>query len=211
MVCRSRALDFSVTHKNPFSDWRRFADVKRILSVLTDKRPFKMPRNMTGGSGHRSQRNSESNKTKMNNKIGDKMLDDLMDEEKIDGAFVGRVMRRLGDGRMEIFFVVKETVQGKERSVDKLIQAPIRGGMRGRGKKDVWVDVGSVVLFEETGLGGMATHRILSVFTEVQIARYKSIVKDADPRLFLKAASAETDVQDGIDFSEETEVNVDDI
>ena len=170
-----------------------------------------MPRNMTGGSGHRSQRNSESNKTKMNNKIGDKMLDDLMDEAKIDGAFVGRVMRRLGDGRMEIFFVVKETVQGKERCVDKLIQAPIRGGMRGRGKKDVWVDVGSVVLFEETGLGGMATHRILSVFTDVQIARYKSIVKDADPRLFLKAASAETDVQDGIDFSEETEVNVDDI
>jgi hypothetical protein len=45
----------------------------------------------------------------------------------------------------------------------------------------------------------------------VQIARYKSIVKDADPRLFLKSANAETDVQDGIDFSEETEVNVDDI
>lgn len=170
-----------------------------------------MPRNMTGGSGHRSARNSESNKTKMNNKIGDKMLDDLMDSADINGAFVGRVMRRLGDGRMEIFYTTKETIQGKERKVDKLIQAPIRGGMRGRGKKDVWIDVGSVVLFEETGLGGMATHRILSVFTEVQIARYKSIVTDADPRLFLKAASADTDVQDGIEFTEETEVDIDDI
>ena len=174
-----------------------------------------MPRNMTGGSGHRSQRNSESNKTKMNNKIGDKMLDDLMDNPggtTLDGAFVGRVMRRLGDGRMEIFYTVKETIQEKERVVDKLIQAPIRGGMRGRGKKDVWVDVGSLVLFEETGLGGMATHRILSVFTPAQTARYKSIVTDADPRLFLKVAGAEAEDTEGIEFTEETEeVDVDNI
>lgn len=174
-----------------------------------------MPRNITGGSGHRSQRNSESNKTKMNNKIGDKMLDDLMDNPEgveLDGAFIGRVMRRLGDGRMEIFYTVKETIQEKERVVDKLIQAPIRGGMRGRGKKDVWVDVGSLVLFEETGLGGMATHRILSVFTPAQTARYKSIVKDADPRLFLKVAGAEVEDTGGIEFTEETEeVDVDNI
>lgn len=178
-----------------------------------------MPRNMTGGSGHRSQRNSESNKTKQNNKIGDKMLDDLMDEAErpgsiqFDGAHVGRVSRRLGDGRMEIFYTEKETISGKERVVDKMIQAPIRGGMRGRGKKDVWIDVGSIVLFEETGLGGMATHRILSVFTPVQIARYKSIVKDADPRLFVKTGSIDTEPQEGIEFAEddEDEINVDDI
>jgi len=162
-----------------------------------------MPRNMTGGSGHRSQRNSESNKTKQNNKIGDKMLDDLMDNPlgvQLDGAFVGRIMRRLGDGRMEIFYTVKETIGGKERVVDKLIQAPIRGGMRGRGKKDVWVDVGSVVLFEETGL------------TPVQIARYKSIVTDADPRLFVKAGTTDVEETGGIEFDEaDDEVDVDDI
>ena len=174
-----------------------------------------MPRNTTGGSGHRSQRNSESNKTKQNNKIGDKMLDDLMDEAErpgsvqFNGAHVGRIVRRLGDGRMEIFYTVKETISGKERPVDKLIQAPIRGGMRGRGKRDVWVDVGSVVLFEETGLGGMATHRILSVFSPAQIARYKSIVKDADPRLFLKTGAADAEPSDGIEFDEEEEEEID--
>ena len=174
-----------------------------------------MPRNTTGGSGHRSQRNSESNKTKQNNKLGDKMLDDLMDEAErpgsvqFKGAHVGRIVRRLGDGRMEIFYTVKETISGKERPVDKLIQAPIRGGMRGRGKRDVWVDVGSVVLFEETGLGGMATHRILSVFSPAQIARYKSIVKDADPRLFLKTGAADAETSDGIEFDEEEEEEID--
>jgi hypothetical protein len=167
---------------------------------------------MTGGSGHRSQRNSESNKTKQNNKIGDKLLDDLLENSTIDGAFVGRVTRRLGDGRMEIFYTVKETISGKERVVDKLVQAPLRGGMRGRGKRDVWVDTGSLVLFEETGLGGMATHRILSVFTPVQIARYKSLVKDADPRLFITSASTESEAQDAIEFETvEEEVNIDDI
>jgi hypothetical protein len=110
---------------------------------------------------------------------------------------------------MEIFYTVKETISGKERPVDKLIQAPIRGGMRGRGKRDVWVDVGSVVLFEETGLGGMATHRILSVFSPAQIARYKSIVKDADPRLFLKTGAADAETSDGIEFDEEEEEEID--
>jgi hypothetical protein len=165
---------------------------------------------MTGGSGHRSQCNSESNKTKMNNKICDTMLDELTDNTLAPGIFLGRVTRRLGDGRMEIFYTEKETIQGKERNVDKTIQAPIRGGMRGRGKKDVWIDVGSVVLFEDTGLKGMATHRIMSVFSESQIARYRTIVKDADPRLFVKAGAEIVD-NGGIDFAEDDEVDVDDI
>ena len=174
-----------------------------------------MPRNITGGSGARSGRNSVSNTSKQNNKIGDKMLDDLMDEAErpgsvqFSGAHVGRVTRRLGDGRMEVFYVYEETVGGKARMVDKLIQAPIRGGMRRR-KKDVWVGVGSLVLFEETGLGGMSTHRILAVFGPQQVARYRSIVKNADPRLFVAAVDAET--EDGIEFVEEDEeVDVDDI
>jgi hypothetical protein len=38
-------------------------------------------------------------------------------------------------------------------------------------------------------------------------------VKDADPRLFLKTGSTDTEPQDGIEFAEEDEeeVNVDDI
>jgi hypothetical protein len=171
----------------------------------------KMPRNLTGGSGHRSQRNSESNKTKMNNRLGDDILDDLARTGRIDGAHVGRVMRRLGDGRMEIFYIETEVILGKARPVDKLIQAPIRGGMRGRGKKDVWVDVGSVVLFEETGLGGMAPYRIVSVFTPAQIARYKTIIVDADPRLFAKGPADAAEEGD-IEFEEsEEDVDVDGI
>jgi hypothetical protein len=89
-----------------------------------------------------------------------------------------------------------------------IIQAPLRGGMRGKGKKSVWVDIGSLVLIAETDLGGK-THEIFAVMTPEQVARYRKIKPNADARLFLKDASAEEDKKDEILFEEEEEVNVD--
>jgi hypothetical protein len=170
-----------------------------------------MPRNTTGGSGHRSQRNSESNKTKANNHLNDALLDDLLNEEKTDGVYVARVMRRLGSGMMECFYVVEEEVGGKKRMVDKLVHAPLRGGLRGRGKKDVWIDVGSVVLLANTGLGG-TPWKIMSVFNEKQIARYQEVRPDADKRIFARASTDAPADDGGIEFvAEEDEVDVDDI
>jgi hypothetical protein len=91
------------------------------------------------------------------------------------------------------------------------IQAPLRGGMRGKGKKSVWVDIGSVVIIAETELGGK-THEIIAVMTQDQLGRLRKVKPDADPRLFIKDASAELDKKDEILFEEEEdEVNVDDI
>ena len=169
-----------------------------------------MPRNTTGGSGHRSQRNSESNKTKTNNKFNDALLDDILQEAGTDGVFIARVMRRLGSGMMECFFVQEEEVEHKKRTVDKLVHAPLRGGLRGRGKKDVWIDVGSVVLLANTGLGG-TPWKIMSVFNEKQIARYQEIRPDADKRIFARASTDAPTEDGGIEFIAEEDVDVDDI
>jgi hypothetical protein len=169
-----------------------------------------MPRNTTGGSGHRSQRNSESNKTKTNNKFNDALLDDILQEAGTDGVFIARVMRRLGSGMMECFFVQEEEVEHKKRMVDKLVHAPLRGGLRGRGKKDVWIDVGSVVLLANTGLGG-TPWKIMSVFNEKQIARYQEIRPDADKRILARAATDAPTEDGGIEFIAEEDVDVDDI
>ena len=170
-----------------------------------------MPRNTTGGSGHRSQRNSESNKTKANNHLNDSLLDDLLNDETTDGVHVARVMRRLGSGMMECFFVVDEEIGGKVRPVDKLVHAPLRGGLRGRGKKDVWIDVGSVVLLANTGLGG-TPWKIMSVFNDRQIARYQELRPEADKRIFARASTDAPTEDGGVEFiAEEDEVNVDDI
>ena len=160
-----------------------------------------MPRNLTGGSGHKSQKNSEGNKARNNRLKGDALLEDIISEADTDGVIIGKVVRRLGCGRMEI-------AHFNDRGESSLLQAPLRGGMRGKGKKSVWVDIGSLVIIADTELGGK-THEIIAVMTSEQVARYRKIKPDADARLFIKDASAEEEVKDEILFEEDDEVNVD--
>jgi hypothetical protein len=164
---------------------------------------------MTGGSGHKSQRNSEGNKARNNRVKGDALLEDLAADVATDGIIIGRVIRRLGCGRMEIFYVEKKPDEPK---YDRLINAALRGGLRGKGKKSVWVDVDSLVMCAETGLAGK-THEIVSVLTSEQVAQYRKLCPDADPRLFLKGGSESTDKkEEQIEFDDADEdVDIDDI
>ena len=188
-----------------------------------------MPRNTTGGSGHKAQRNSEGSKARHNREFIDDLLDDLRKGEKTDGVHVGRVIRRMGSGRMEVFYIktvedkndeeslafdapVKKTPKIRHVDVQQII--PMRGGLRGKAKKTVWVDIDSLVMIAETGLSG-TTHEIIAVFSPEQVAAYRRFKPDADERLFLKGgAGAEEAQQDGIVFdaaAEDEEVDVDDI
>lgn len=163
-----------------------------------------MPRNTTGGSGHKSQKNSEGNKARNNRLKGDALLDDIMDQVSTAGVLIGKVMRRLGCGRMEIAHFT-------DKGETLMLQAPLRGGMRGKGKKSVWVDIGSLVIVAETELGGK-THEIIAVMTQDQVARLRKVKPESDARFFIKDASAEGDSKEEIIFEEdEAEVNVDDI
>ena len=187
-----------------------------------------MPRNTTGGSGHKAQRNSEGSKARHNREFIDDLLDDYRKGEKVPEVNVGRVLRRMGCGRMEVFYIkdvvekldeeslafdapVKKAPKVRKEDVQQII--PMRGGLRGKAKKTVWVDIDSLVMIAETGLSG-TTHEIVAVFSPEQVARYRKIRPDADERLFLKGgADASATDQDGIVFEaeEEAEVNVDDI
>jgi len=187
-----------------------------------------MPRNTTGGSGHKAQRNSEGSKARHNREFIDDLLDDYRKGEKTDGVYVGRVTRRMGQGRMEVFYIQQVVDKVDEdslafeppvkkapkiRNVDVQQIIPMRGGLRGKAKKTVWVDIDSLVMIAETGLSG-ATHEIIAVFSPEQVARYRKLKPDADERLFLKGgAEANAADQDGVIFEKESddEVDVDDI
>jgi hypothetical protein len=158
-----------------------------------------MPRNMSGGSGHRSQSNSESSKARNNRTLVDAYLDDVRDGAVLKDVFVGKILKRMGSGRMAVY------VNGREQVI------PMKGGLRGKGKKSVWVDIDSVVLVAETGLAGL-THEIVGVFSETQVHLYKKLCEDADPKLFIKnSPQTETKDDDLFEQEEEDEVNVDDI
>jgi hypothetical protein len=160
-----------------------------------------MPRNLTGGSGHKSQRNSEGNKARNNRVKGDLLLEDLASGSNTQGVDVGRVIKRLGCGRMEVMYF-------DYRGDACLIQAPLRGGLRGKGKKTVWVDLDSLVVIAETELGGKS-HEIIAVMSPEQVAQYRKIVPDADPRLFVKGGTDSDQKDDGIEFDTAVEEEID--
>ena len=178
-----------------------------------------MPRNITGGSGHKSQRNSEGSKARNNRCLVDDLLDDIRNEESTQGVHIARVTKRMGSGRMEVFYleeVVEETkkdtwmLEDKPKKTEvRVVQqiVPMRGGLRGKGKKTVWVDLDSLVMIAETGLAGM-THEIVAVFSPEQVARLRRLKPDMDERYFLKGTSDTSSKAEEL-FEEEPEAEVD--
>ena len=188
----------------------------------------RMPRNVTGGSGHKAQRNSEGSKARNNRCLVDDLLDDIRNGETVNDVHVARVTKRMGSGRMEVFYL-EEVIEEKksdnwltgEKSVTRKVEqrvvqqiVPMRGGLRGKGKKTVWVDLDSLVMIAETGLAGM-THEIVAVFSPEQVARLRKLKPDMDERYFLKGTTDSTSKQDaGFEFEdvkEDEEVDVDNI
>lgn len=168
-----------------------------------------MPRNLTGGSAHRSQRNSESSKEKKNRGLVDALFDDYSNGEHPAGVFIGRVVKRMGNGRMDVLYLDESLTPPTFQQ--KII--PLRGSLTGKGKKDVWIDVDSVIVIHETGLGN-ASHEIVAVLTEQHQRQLKKLRKDLDGRLFQK--SNDTTIQEeGFEFEAEAketeEVDVDTI
>jgi hypothetical protein len=187
-----------------------------------------MPRNTTGGSGHKAQRNSEGSKARNNRCLVDDLLDDIRNGENTQGVHVARVTKRMGCGRMEVFYL-EEVVEEKktdnwmtgEKSVSRKVEQrvvqqimPMRGGLRGKGKRNVWVDLDSLVMIAETGLAG-TTHEIVAVFSPEQVSKLRRLKPDMDERYFLKGTAEVSSKQDGgFEFEEEREdgeVDVDNI
>jgi hypothetical protein len=173
-----------------------------------------MPRNITGGSGHKSQKNSESSKSRHNKDFNDKIMDDFRDGMNTEDIFIGRVLQHVGHGQMKVFYTKKEWSEEEEKEIKREITqiVPMRGGLRGKGKKDVHIGVGDVVMIAETGLSNV-THEIISVFYEPQRSQLRKLRPDLDPRIFVADATAnEEDSGGGVVFEEEEEeMNIEDI
>ena len=182
-----------------------------------------MPRNTTGGSGHKAQRNSEGSKARNNRCLVDDLLDDLRNGEDIKGVNIGRITKRMGCGRMEVFYLEEVVEEKKDWFVEKapkkemrVVQQimPLRGGLRGKGKRTVWVDLDSVVMIAETGLAG-TTHEIVAVFSPEQVGKLRKYKPDMDERIFLKTSVESASKEAGFEFEDETkedeEIDVDDI
>ena len=107
-----------------------------------------MPKNISGGSKHKSQSSAPHPKAVKNARLVDAWINDLKDKFP-EGTMIGRTTKRLGNGRFEIF------AQDWEKKIHPALQASLVGGMKGRGKGSVMVGIGSLVLISVTGLAGV--------------------------------------------------------
>lgn len=103
------------------------------------------------------------------------LLSDLRKNEDVNDVYIGRVTRKLGNGRLEVFYVAKEKeiqVDEEGNDIEKIVYRPyekqsiIKGSFRGKGKHSVWIDIGSAVAVSDNGVGQLM---IMAVLTREQV------------------------------------------
>jgi translation initiation factor IF-1 len=115
-----------------------------------------------------------SNVTRKNDNFIKSYIEDIEAEGGEENTFIARVIGKMGNGRMEVFYM-----DGK---YPKIVQASIRGSFRGKSKKNVWIELGSIVMIVKSGLSGSAEFQIMGVLSQDDIDDVRKTVK-LDPRI----------------------------
>ena len=138
-----------------------------------------MPKNTQGGNKHKSGRNSESSTVRKNKKFFEDLLYDVRNSDSLENILFGRVIGRKGEGRMEVTYY----------DADKnghTVNVPITGALRGRGKRDAFIDIGTIVVLTDIGMDSGTTHKITAVLSKSQAVQLKKEEPSLlDDRLFL--------------------------
>lgn len=171
-------------------------------------------------SGNRGAKR-ETGASKKNRMFIQDFMDDMRKEGHVDDVYIGRVLRRLGDKRMEVFYT--ETVKDDQKG--RVVQAKIPGKFSGKAKHSVYIDVGTFVAVANTGVSGSAEFEIVAVFSPDQMRDISKEFK-IDPRVLAldntdahQLATTKMTVKDevGYDFDiigeedEEEELDIDNI
>lgn len=125
---------------------------------------------MSGERG--SQR--ETPTTKKNNAFFEAYMSDLRKDGSVKDIYVARVIRNVGNGRVDVFYIGDHMAR-----VEK---AYIRGLFRGKGKHSVNIDVNSIVLVADSGISGAAQFEIMALLSPVQIRELRKVA-EPDPRV----------------------------
>jgi hypothetical protein len=143
-----------------------------------------------------------------NTKFIQSFMEDVKKETDIGFVFVGRVIKKLGNGRVEVVY------QGKGGF--KIAQAVIRGSFRGKAKRSMWIEVGSIVIIADSGVAGTAEFSVMALLSDDEVRDVRNTM-DLSPRIFDisevdsdSLLSNKPNLEAIIEFGEE-EVNVDDV
>lgn len=111
-----------------------------FVNIFNCKTRIKMP--LQKNSNNKKARKQTGADRKNRSFISD-FLSDIKAGEDLKDIHVGKVAKKLGDGRIEVFYV-KQKENGDTES--HTVQVRIPGTFRGRGKHSVWIETGSPVI-----------------------------------------------------------------
>lgn len=125
-------------------------------------------------SGNKGAKRNSSVDAKNNKFIAAFMSD--VKEGGTEGVYVSRIMNRFGNGRMGVVFM-------DEDNRPRIVQASIRGSFRGKGKRDAYMDIGSIVIIADSGISGPSQFEIMSVLSDSDVEHLRRET-DIDARIF---------------------------
>lgn len=122
------------------------------------------------------------------------LLEDVRNNESTEDIYVSRVIRKLGNGRVEVFYI-------DSNGRPSLQQASIRGSFRGKGKHAVWIDNGSIVVVADSGISGSSEFEVMAVLSHEQIHDLRSEI-DIDSRVLAIDVTDENALMNGVEREE---------
>lgn len=153
----------------------------------------------------------ESGVASKNRRFVQAFLEDIREGDDTEGVHIARVLKKFGNGRMEVFYVKKVGETDESRAITG--HATIRGSFRGRGKHSVWIDIGSVVAVAETGFKSGPILEIMAVLNRDQITQLQKS-GEFDSRLFIDTTDekvlgvqSHVTVEEGFIFEDEKPSN----
>ena len=128
-------------------------------------------------NGKRGARNEEGNSK--NNATIRNFLSDISEEGKDSDIHVGRVLKVLGNGRLQAFFVARDD---KNIARPYSAQAMIRGTFRGKAKRSVWIEENTFVIISDSQIEGPGRYSVIGVITRDDMKQIRGLI-DIDPRV----------------------------
>jgi len=98
-------------------------------------------------SGNKNKGQSASHKN--HDKLIRDFVDDMTTNGYVEDIYIGKIVRMFGNSRVEVVYQKKVN---DEILVD-VVQACIPGKFQGRNKRHFWIEMGSLILVADTGLG----------------------------------------------------------
>jgi hypothetical protein len=115
----------------------------------------------------------DSSKRKSDNVVSDYIYD-LKKNEMDDEVYVARVIKTLGNARIEI--VYSHRIKDKTDLKVDVVQAKIPGRFTGRAKKTMFITPGTFILVANTGVIGALAFEMVAIISREELAKIQELV-----------------------------------